>query len=191
MKFKSLLIAKKVKGRRSSLSRESLGAINYSDSQEENLSELIEKVVDSQYQWIQNQIDSLQRRNQESKIKADKSIVALNLNGLNSKSTKIDLTEASNDQEYELLSKEQINFLKSTEITSEMVLKNLKKYRQHEIKKVLERINNSSLSSESNRQSFLTNKYSRMSISASCIEENKNATTSRDVIQILNEFFES
>lgn len=76
----------------------------------------------------------MQRRNQESKIKADKSIVALNLNGLNSKSTKIDLTEASNDQEYELLSKEQINFLKSTEITSEMVLKNLKKYRQHEIK---------------------------------------------------------
>lgn len=182
---------KKRKSRRSSISKDSVKFINQelmnlSDSQSQNMVQILNTVVDIQYKWIHKKINDLEYRLQKSRKRAEKSSLDL---GLAQKGIHFNEENRKQKDHYELLDQKQQEFLNSTEITDELITKHLERLRKHSIKKVLEKMNTTSF--KTSGHSFLTNNYSRMSFSASCHEQNKTKSCSKDLAQILNEYFDS
>ena len=130
---------------------------------------------------ISNQLDILNGKMQEKRVKPLK---AISMEDINPK-TKTNFTLEESEQYPSNLSSEQIEFLESTNITYDFMAKNLKKHRQNSIKKDLDKINKCPDKFSLDNKSFLTNKYSRLSFSASCHEQFKKKPSSSKGIFLL------
>lgn len=91
---------------------------------------MILKVVDSQLDWLNHQLERLNKRMSKSKKRVDKTAACLYALELDVGMSGVNETES----DIGVLSKEQQEFLKATDIDFDLVYKHLKKIRQHEIK---------------------------------------------------------